>query len=77
MTIGHLLTAGSLLVLLGLFFLPFLAWDRKREHKHGAQDSDWLEPPRMEEVVYRDTLELRPPYAPKYDPDTHWPDQDL
>lgn len=77
MTIGHLLTAGSLLVLLGLFFLPFLAWDRKRERKHGAQDGDWLEPPRMEEVVYRDTLKLKSPYAPDYDPRPHWPDQDL
>jgi len=77
MTIGHLLTAGSLLVLLGLFFLPFLAWDRKRERNSGVRDDSWLEAPQTEEVVYRDTLKLRPPYSPNYDPRPHWPDQDL
>jgi hypothetical protein len=71
-TIGNLLTAGCLLVLLGMFLLPFLAWGRKHTQKHGAVEDEWAPPQRLEEVVYRDSLELRPPHAPDYDPDHNW-----
>ncbi|ODU51251.1 MAG: hypothetical protein ABS98_07180 [Lysobacteraceae bacterium SCN 69-48] len=77
MTIGNLLTAGCLLVLLGIFLMPFFAWDRKRTPKRGAEEDGWTPPQRHQEVVYRDSLELRPPYAPDYDPDHNWHNNSL
>lgn len=77
MTIGNLLTAGCLLVLLGIFLLPFLAWDRKRTEKRGADEDEWTPPQHQEEVVYKDSLKLRPPYTPDYDPDHNWHNHSL
>ncbi|MEY2161455.1 hypothetical protein [Rhodanobacter sp. FW106-PBR-LB-2-11] len=74
MTIDNLVNASCLLILLGMFLLPFLIWNRKATARRDARRDHWVSDGSLEDdaPLYFDSLKPRPPGAPDVDPNFNW-----